>query len=72
MTPHEVDLELLELVGRNLNVGEFSEASADAVDDLPARDDLLDHTTGSVDCGMRLRRDLDRLELERDASDFGE
>ena len=36
MTAHEVDLELLQFVGGNVNVGQFSEAGADTVDDWRA------------------------------------
>ena len=69
---HQVDLELLEFVGRNLNVGQFSEAGADAIDDLPARDDLLHDATRSLNRGVRLRRNLHRLGRERDTGDFRE
>ncbi len=72
MASHEVDLELLEFVGRDVNVGQLAEPGADAINHLTARDDLFHHSAGSVDRGVCLGRDLDRLPVKRDASDFFE
>ena len=72
MAAHQVELELLEFVGRNLNVGEFPEAGVHAINDVAPRDDLLDDPARSLDRGVRLRCNLDRLGRECDAGDFRE
>ena len=49
MTAHEVDLELLQFVGGNVNVGQLSETGADTVNDGALCNDLLDHAARSID-----------------------
>ena len=71
MAAHEVELELLHLLGRNVDVGELAEAGADAIDDGVLPNDLFDDPARSVDRVVRARGDLDRLARIRDTSDFG-
>ena len=70
MTAHEIDLELLQLVGGDVNVGKFPEAGADAVDDGFLPNDLLDNPPRGMDGSVKLRRNLDRLVFEGDAGNL--
>jgi hypothetical protein len=63
VTPDEINLQLLKFVGRDVDIGEFPETRADAVDDLTPRHDLLDHAPGRLDCGMGFGIDFDGLAI---------
>ncbi len=48
MTSHEVELQSLELRRRNVDVGESTEASVDAVNDAPFIEHSIDHGARSA------------------------
>ena len=54
---HQVELELAQLVARDDDVGEVAEAGVDAVDDLAARDRVVDHAARARDRLARARRE---------------
>jgi hypothetical protein len=72
MTADEVDLELLELVGWNVDVGEFPKAGADAVNNGLPPNDFVNDTPGGMNGRVTRRRKLDRLLFEGDAGDLRE
>ena len=72
MTAHEVDLELLQFVGGNVNVGQLSEAGADTVNDSALCNDLLDHAARSTDRLLGRGCDLDGFMGESNLANFRE
>jgi len=72
MAADKVDLQLLEFVWWNLDIGKFPETGADAVNHFPAGDDFFHHAPRGVDRGLGFGCELDRLMTERDAGDLRE
>src|SRR4051812_46538368 len=52
----KVDLKLLKLICRNVNVGQFPEAGCNSVNDVTSRHNLLHHPARGEDLSMRVWR----------------
>jgi hypothetical protein len=57
VTPHEIQLELPELLPRDDDVGELPETRRDAVDDTVLRDGSVDDASRRVDANCGARRE---------------
>src|SRR3954451_7866417 len=70
MAPNQVELELPQFRGRNMNVGQFPKACADAVNDPALGDDIFDGPPGRIDAGARGSSNLQANPAVRDPGDF--
>jgi hypothetical protein len=72
MTADEVQLELAQLLGWNVNVRQLPEPGADTVNHGALRDDLLDYLARAVDLLMSRSADADRFTRVSDPTDLSE
>ena len=70
MTAHEIHLQLLEFVGRNVHIGEFSEAGANAVDDRATCDNLFHDAARGADRRKRRVRNFNWFARNCDTGDL--
>src|ERR1043165_4910376 len=59
VTADQIQLQLTQLLRRNVNVGQFPESGADSVDNGTLRDDLFDHLARSIGSFMSGSADAD-------------
>jgi hypothetical protein len=69
VAPDEVELQLPELLARDHDVGELSEARRHAVNDAPFGDGTVDHGARRLDALHRLRRQRDAVSAARHGDD---